>query len=195
MTCIVAIGNMVDVQMGADGIHHNDNDQSLRLKEPKIFIRKFDHVEILIGVSGSTIIQQLIQKEWNPDEELFTDPDDTMSEKMWNIRTHLWGFLHKHEYRRTVCDEVKDLINGEIIFGFEGYVWSMASDGALGQHKTNYHAIGAGDELALGSLYTSAPPEGVAETDNEITERIKIALSAASFHLSSIQGPFTFLKC
>lgn len=193
MTCIVAIGNGGIVQMGADGIRHNDNDQTSRLTEPKIFLRDFGYDKMLIGTSGSHFMNQLIKREWHPRREIFDDrPAD---EVMWDVRKDIWVFLNDDAHRNVICDQTTNQIQGVILVGFRGQVYTIDSDGALCEYTNNYHAIGAGDEYALGSLYTSAPPVGVAETTDEVTQRLVTALNSTSFHLSSIQGPYTFLKC
>jgi len=193
MTCIVAIGNGENVWMGGDGVRHNDNDQTSRLTEPKIFIRDYGHDKILIGASGSHLMQQLLQREWGPPPEMF---DDRLArDVMWEVRKDLWEFLHQEKHRSVICDQTTNQIQGVIIVGFRGQVWSIDSDGALCEYKVNYHAVGAGDEYALGSLHTSDDFAFLRNERGGEMRRIESALKAASFHLSSIQGPYTYLEC
>jgi hypothetical protein len=72
---------------------------------------------------------------------------------------------------------------GTFIVGYHGKLYEIMSDFQVGIPAANYCAIGCGQDLCLGSLY-STEGKGTPE------ERIKTALQAAEQYSAGVRGPF-----
>lgn len=71
---------------------------------------------------------------------------------------------------------------GDFLVGFKGRLFCISSDYQVGESRSEFHAIGCGAQIALGSLFstTGKPPE----------ERIMICLKAAQSFNAGVREPF-----
>jgi len=68
-----------------------------------------------------------------------------------------------------------------------GRIFSMDSDFHIGEADVQYMAEGAGQELALGSLYSTAQVKTP-------RKRVRMALEAAAKFNMSVRPPFTIIE-
>lgn len=79
---------------------------------------------------------------------------------------------------------------GTFLCGYRGKLYSIEDDYQVGRSVQPYHAVGCGDQIALGAMYASF--EILAEADPEY--RMDIALEAAEQNSAGVRGPFTILR-
>ena len=68
-----------------------------------------------------------------------------------------------------------------------GRIFTMDSDFHIGESDVPYTAEGSGQELALGSLFSTT-------TVKTSRKRVRIALDAAAKFNMAVQGPFTIIE-
>lgn len=176
MTCIAAIAQDGFVWMGSDSCGSNNRLNIVRA-DPKVFIKG----EFIIGYTSSFRMGQLLQHCFNPPKQYMDQSD--------------------HEFMVTkFIDAVREtfknggyakISNGEesggtFLVGYKGVLYEIDDDFQVGIPAAQYAAIGSGDTVALGSLYTSvgAEPE----------KRIHKALEASEFLTPYVRSPFVILK-
>lgn len=76
---------------------------------------------------------------------------------------------------------------GDFLLGIAGRLYSIGSDFQFGRAADGYAACGAGDELALGSLHTTA------QYDMSPRIRAEHALEAAAALSGAVAAPFVFI--
>jgi hypothetical protein len=79
---------------------------------------------------------------------------------------------------------------GQMLVGFRGCLFQIESDFQVGWNACGYDAVGAGAEIALGSLATTA----ITGSTTAPSDRLKIALLAAEEHNIGVRQPFTILR-
>lgn len=71
---------------------------------------------------------------------------------------------------------------GTFLVGVKGVLFTVESDFQVGLNHDGYDAVGCGQDLALGSLFTTVGVKPKA--------RVKAALMAAAHHSAGVAGPF-----
>ena len=174
MTCICAIAEEGKTWIGADSAGANSS-QIFTRKDPKLF-RKGN---MLIGFTSSYRMGQLLRyslilpKHYegvSVEEYLHTVFIDEVRETLSK-----GGFLRKDR---------EEEIGGVFIVGYKGRLFTVESDFQIGETVCGYHAVGCGDSVALGSLYST---NGAGLSSEK---RIKIALEAAQEFCLGVRGPF-----
>ena len=77
---------------------------------------------------------------------------------------------------------------GTFLVGWRGKLYVIDNDMQVAELATPFAACGCGEDLVLGSLYTTEQFEIKPE------ERINIALSAAESFSAGVRGPFTVVS-
>lgn len=77
-------------------------------------------------------------------------------------------------------------LGGSFLVGVAGQLFMVASDYQVARTICGYNAVGCGDDLALGSLHTTA------QYDIEPQTRAQLALEAAADHSGGVAGPFVY---
>jgi len=72
---------------------------------------------------------------------------------------------------------------GFFLVGYKGCLFEIQCDFQVAELSSDYHAVGCGDGLALGSMYST---KGVLEP----LERLHIGLRAAAEYSGGVTGPF-----
>lgn len=75
---------------------------------------------------------------------------------------------------------------GEFLVGYKGNLYCIYGDFQVGLNADRYAACGCGDDLALGSLFTTK------DLNMTPKEKLTAALEAASHHSAGVSGPYTF---
>jgi ATP-dependent protease HslVU (ClpYQ) peptidase subunit len=176
MTCIAGLVDDGKVFIGADSAGTVGYDLTLRA-DAKFFVNG----ECLIGFTSSYRMGQLLRYAFAPpsphegqDQERFMVVDFVDA-----VRACLkaGGFAAKDKEQESA---------GTFMVGFRGALYVVHGDYQVARPADNYTAIGAGDDFALGSLYS---------TDGQpAQERVKQALTAAAHHSAVVRAPFIVLS-
>jgi hypothetical protein len=75
---------------------------------------------------------------------------------------------------------------GTFLVGHKGRLFTIDSDFQVGEQVEDYAAVGCGDDIALGSMYSTI--------GKPVEERIRTALQAAEAFSTGVRGPFNILK-
>lgn len=174
MTAIVAISHEGKVWMGADSAGSAGHSLSYR-RDAKVFINE----EFIIGFTSSFRMGQLLQYDFSP---------PIPSRGVSGMRFMVSGFipcvkncLSSGGYLKTENGEDS---GGCFLVGYRGDIYCIQSDFQVALSHFPYAAIGCGEDIALGSLYST---QGLVEN---VTDRITTALAAAESFSTSVTAPF-----
>ena len=187
MTCIVALIHENKVLLGGDAAASDDKSGLIfQRTDPKVFkVGQFG-----IGFVDSFRMGQILQYNWTPP-----------------IYKPTAGYRNLDKFMRTrfvesIKDAFKEQGYGNFSPGTEdgdlggifiitvqgaGRIFTMDSDFHIGEADVQYMAEGAGQELALGSLFST----GSIKTPRK---RVRMALDAAAKFNMSVRPPFTIIE-
>ena len=187
MTCIVALIHENKVLLGGDAAASDDKSGLIfQRTDPKVFkVGQFG-----IGFVDSFRMGQILQYDWTPP-----------------VYKPTAGFRNLDKFIRTkfvesIKDSFKEHGYGNFGSGTEdgdeggifliavqgaGRIFTMDSDFHIGEADVQYMAEGAGQELALGSLFST----GLIKTPRK---RVRMALDAAAKFNMSVRPPFTIIE-
>lgn len=175
MTCIVGIVDDGKVMLGGDSAGVAYMDLTSRA-DAKVFANG----DFVFGFTSSFRMGQLLRYALAPPKR---HPDkDVMAfmvgEFVDAVRACLkaGGFSKKDSEVET---------GGNFLVGYAGRLFNIGIDYQVAEAMCGYDACGCGDNIALGSLYTSAGMPAA--------ERLKQALAAAEQHSAGVRGPFNFV--
>jgi len=168
------------VWMGADSAGTTEDGNQFILKTPKIH----KEGEFLIGIAGHNRGMQLLQTEI----DLSGITEKAVGISNWDILQVIAESLREcfvdHGY--VYVKDGREL--GDVfLIGFHGQLYEIQAEFDVLQMASTYHAIGAGDMVALGALHALASVEldGVGPEDH-----IAIALKAASKYRADVRSPY-----
>lgn len=173
MTCIVGLVDQDKVIIGGDSAATVGTSISL-WSDPKVF--KIG--DFIFGCEGSFRMIQLMKYKFIPPKSkprdifkyLCTDfPDEIMR----LIKEGSFGDLGKF---------------GSFLVGYKNRLFEFDYDLQVGENINCMASIGAGADIALGSLYTS---KGSGLTANQ---RVLKALEASAFYCTSVEKPFRLVN-
>jgi ATP-dependent protease HslVU (ClpYQ) peptidase subunit len=185
MTCIVAVKHNKEIYMGGDSLGSDTSFHKTVRNDPKVFING----EMLFGFTTSFRMGQILEYVMEAPERPEGISDMKYLVSHW-IPTLIECFSdngYRGDVEATDHDETK--LGGEFLLGYRGTLYQIESDFQVGIPKDQYAAAGCGQDLALGSVYTS---KLCGVTDPE--EIIKNALSAAEKFSAGVQRPFLILS-
>jgi hypothetical protein len=187
MTCIVALIHENKVLLGGDAAASDDKSGLIfQRTDPKVFkVGQFG-----IGFVDSFRMGQILQYAWTPP-----------------VYKPTAGYRNLDKFIRTkfvesIKDAFKEQGYGNFGSGTEegdeggifliavqgvGRIFTMDSDFHIGEADVQYMAEGAGQELALGSLFST----GLIKTPRK---RVRMALEAAAKFNMSVRPPFTIIE-
>ncbi|TDG02108.1 hypothetical protein E1N52_41530 [Paraburkholderia guartelaensis] len=174
MTCIVALTDGRKVCMGADSAGANGWSMSTRA-DPKIYrVGPF-----LIGFTSSFRMGQLLGHNLTvaprPEgTDVLVFMCTTFVEAVRACFTR-GGFARKDSERESA---------GTFLVGYEGRIFRIGDDYQVGENAVNFDACGSGEQVALGSLHTTAGMPMRPEI------RLERALAAAAEFSMGVRGPF-----
>lgn len=184
MTVIVGIPRNGKVWIGADSA--GSSGTILRtLSYKKVFIKQNeDGISFAFGCAGSFRMMQILQYDFQIPR--FKNQEGIEPFFIKEFMPAFQSVLEKHHWLKKVNHQ-DELSNSQCLVGVNGQLFGIASDYHLIIPGDKYFAIGCADDVALGSLYTSAD-----ETDVE--KRISIALRAAEHFSGGVRGPFHIIS-
>lgn len=170
MTCIVGVEHAGRVYIGGDSA--GVAGMSLRVRTDTKVFRNGPYV---MGFTTSFRMGQLLHHAFDA-PEVTGDLDKFMVTTFVDaVRKCLkdGGWLSKDKDREE---------GGTFLVGVAGTLFAVHGDFQVGRNADGYHAVGCGDDLALGSLHST---RGLAPR-----WRLTAALEAAAHHSSGVAGPF-----
>lgn len=177
MTCIVAIKTKDKVYFGCDSMSSGHNLKHCLSKRSCKLIR---HKNIVYGSTGYTA--QLNWLRCSPDlSKLEYEGEDPIE----FATTQVAPLVDAATTRVQISKDSRKQWWGTLLVGFGPHLFEIdCFYGSIEQGE--YAACGSGEELALGSLYST--------TKQKPNVRLKLALSAAAHHCTTVGGPFYFLN-
>lgn len=177
MTCIAAVKDKTGIWMGGDacaGAASNWLNQTREDKKVAI-VGKF-----LIGYTTSFRMGQLLH---------YSLPKITHPRDMNNMKFMVTKFIPivRELFIEGGFNNISEGENsaGQFLVGYRGDLFGVDYGFDIGISVNNYDAVGAGAQIALGSLFSTK--------NKSPQERIKMSLEAASEHSMGVRPPFTIL--
>jgi ATP-dependent protease HslVU (ClpYQ) peptidase subunit len=183
MTCIAALIDGKKVIMGGDSAGVAGLSLSVR-KDRKVFKRK-DHGGTiwLFGFTSSFRMGELIQFNLRL-PAVKADEKDLYKFMVTKFIPALRSCLKKGGWAKKDKEQEK---SGFFLVGLKGRIFHIQSDYQVAESIDPYYAVGCGDDLALGSLYTS-------QNEPNPKKRIQLALEAAQKFSAGVREPFVIIS-
>jgi hypothetical protein len=182
MTCIVGYVDQKRgcVFLGGDSAGTGETNQQVLFVDPKVF-RVGD---FLFGCTGAVRMMQLLHYslELPPCPETVDLERYLATDFITAIRTCFrdGGYAQKKDEQEH---------GGTFLVGVRGRLFCVEDNYQIWETQSVYHAVGNGDDLALGVLYALQQMEALSPE-----QRIRLALEAAAFHNATVRPPF-LLEC
>lgn len=174
MTCVVTLRHEGRIYMGCDSAGVGGYSRANRL-DPKIY-RVGD---MLIGFTTSFRMGQLLGYSLTlPRHHADVSMETYMATAFITavrdcLKAGGWAEKEKEQER-----------GGTFLVAYKARIFSVFSDYQVGENAEPYAAVGCGEDLALGSLYTSA------SSAYSPRERVELALRAAAAFSAGVHPPF-----
>lgn len=176
MTCIVGLVDGDRVHIGGDSAGVGGYALTVRADR-----KVFRNGDFIMGFTTSFRMGQLLQHAFTPPKR---HPDTDIEKFMVTefvdaVRRCLkdGGFAARH-------DEVEAA--GTFLVGYAGRLFRIDSDYQVGEASDGFDAVGCGEQIAQGSLFSTA--------GHKPLDRLKTALAAAERFNAGVRGPFHFVK-
>lgn len=176
MTCIVAITDGTVVTMGADSAGISGYSLVLR-KDPKIY----KVGEFLFGFTDSYRMGQLLGYKFTPPENLCSTIEEYMCTTFIDALRMVLGVGGY----TTINNNSESA--GTFLVGYRGRIFKICSDFQVEENVLPYNACGCGQDIALGSLYSSSDLL-------MMHGRVTIALEAAQALSAGVRAPFIICR-
>jgi hypothetical protein len=188
MTCIVALIHDNKVLLGGDAAASDDKSGLIFSRvDPKVFrVGQFG-----IGFVDSFRMGQILQYNWIPPiykpTAGFKNLDKFMRTKF--IESIKESFK-EHGYGNQTAGSTEDGDEGGVFLiavQNAGRIFTMDSDFHIGEADVQYMAEGAGQDLALGSLFSTS-------SIKTPRKRVRMALESAAKFNMTVRPPFTIIE-
>lgn len=178
MTCIVAVEHNGVIYMGGDSA--GVGGLSLTVRDDK---KVFKNGEMVFGFTSSFRMGQLLEFKLDLPyhKPKISDYKYMVTEFIDAVRS----CLKDGGYARNTSGEES---GGTFLVGYRGTVYRIDGDFQVGMPTDPYSAVGCGDDLALGSLYSTR----ARETDP--MQRVMEALEAAERFSAGVRRPFNIVS-
>ncbi len=177
MTCIVGLVDKGNIYMGGDSAGVGGLSISIRSDE-KVFVNG----PFIMGFTTSFRMGQILRYKFVAPKQT-TDEDD-MAYMVTTFIDAVRKCFGENGFGKT--PEKDHNKGGNFLVGYNGTLYSIHDDFQVGKVALQYDACGCGEDIALGSLYSTA--------DKKPEERVKLALEAASKFSAGVAPPFVLLK-
>lgn len=182
MTCIVGIKYKNKVFIGGDSAAVDGYSVNAR-RDKKVF----RNGKFLIGFSGSFRMGQIMRFHFTPPKHNPSKSDyeymcvDFVKKMQKTFESNGFDGQNKRSEKET-C--------GQMLIGYNSELYEIGEDYQVGIVYDNFNAIGAGYDLALGSLYTTNALEANGLVISP-EEKIQYALDASSKYNGGVLPPYT----
>ena len=174
MTCIAAIAHKGKVWMCGDSA---GSDASLSIQtrtDPKVF----EKGEFLIGIAGSFRMGNLLRFKFHPPAPVEGEEEFEFICTSFLDAVRLCFIENGYAQKENNVE----VIDGLFLVGWRGCIYCIYEDYQVATVADDYAAIGSGQDIALGSLYST---KGKTPQD-----RLRNALEASAKYNAGVRGPF-----
>jgi ATP-dependent protease HslVU (ClpYQ) peptidase subunit len=179
MTCIAGIVYEGKVYIGGDSAGVAGYSITVRADE-----KVFKKGEFVMGFTSSFRMGQLLRYKLNIP---FHKPNiDTYEYMVTEFVEAVRQCLKDGGYSRT---NNREEFGGTFLIGYKGELFTIDVDFQVGKSLNSYNAIGCGEDIAKGSMFTSCRL-----VDCGPDEIIREALRAAEEFNAGVRGPFTIIN-
>lgn len=179
MTCIVGFANDKIMLMGGDSAGVDKLDVVVR-NDPKVFpLRQEGGPDVLVGFTSSFRMGQILMGLKVPRDRARGDPFCFMMARFVPAVRALFareGFLMKENDREW---------GGKFLVGYRGKLFLIGIDFQVCDPADQYHAIGCGDNFALGAMDACFAKQGA-----DPAESLMTAMKIAEKRSGGVRGPF-----
>jgi ATP-dependent protease HslVU (ClpYQ) peptidase subunit len=188
MTCIVALIDGNKVYMGGDAAASDEKSGMIvQRTDPKVFkVGQFG-----IGFTDSFRMGQILQYGWKPPVYTPTKNNSNLDKFMkTKFVDSVKEAFQQNGYGKFGNNAPDDGDEGGVFLiavAGTGRVFTMECDFHIGECDVMYMAEGSGQQVALGSLFTSS-------NIKTPRKRVRMALEAAAKFIMSVRGPFTIIE-
>jgi len=176
MTCIVGSIDGESVYMGADSAGVGGY-YIQRQANSKVFING----DFIMGFTSSFRMGQILQYSFSP--PAMKENQDLFAYMATDFIDGVRDCLKSGGYASINNNEET---GGTFLVGYKGRLFTIFDDFQVSEQLENYAAVGCGQDIALGSMYSTK--------GQPIEDRIRIALEAAEEYSAGVRGPFNILK-
>jgi ATP-dependent protease HslVU (ClpYQ) peptidase subunit len=181
MTCVVGLIEKGVIYMGADSLASDViGTHVVNRADEKVFING----RCIIGFCGSYRVGQLLRHAFTVPEQ--PQRHDDMAFMVVEFVDALRA-LQKEKGSMKKEDEV-ETHPADILVGYRGNLYVVEDDFNVGRPLNNFYAVGAGGQIAFGSLYAT---QGLVKDPRK---RVLMALEAATTYNAACRGPYTVLE-
>lgn len=191
MTCIVALTDGTNIMMGADSVGVGPYHSQQRRRDPKIFVAGDSY---LMGFTSSFRMGQILMYAEFPEPPATPNPASGFRFMVQTFVPAVRRILAEGGYTKSIVlsrptgqQETHEHQGGTFIVGFQGLLFEVRDDFAVGMVEESYCAVGASWQPALGALYATEALE-VSQA-----QRVVLALEAAANHTGACRTPFRVL--
>jgi hypothetical protein len=177
MTCIVGIAEKGKIYLGGDAITVSGHYDKTISRAPKVFIRG----PMVFGACHSIRMRNLLQ--YRLDIPIYRG-DDLMT---YLVNDFIDAVRDCFKRGGLAQEEKGREEGGKFLLGFQGQLFCVELEYDILVPSTPYYAIGCGDNIAFGSLYSTE------QLNMDPMRRLELALHAAERHNTDVSGPFTFV--
>jgi len=163
---------------GGDSIAIEGSDYNIR-KDSKVFVKD----DIAFGFVGSFRIGQILRS-------IFKIPKQKDKQSDYDYLCSIFidsltKCLKSKGFDFGDKNELNDL---EFLIGYKGKIYHIMCDFQVAEYSTDYMAIGAGRNFALGNLYATS------NSEYSVEDRVRLALECATEFCSAVKPPFKIIK-
>lgn len=179
MTCIIGLIDKDDnIFMGADSAGVSGTSLQIRADE-KVFINE----GYIMGFTSSFRMGQLLRYDFMP-PKFYGDTD------LYNFMVTTFIDKVRKCLKKGGFAQEKDKVEkgGTFLVGYRGRLFIIDKDYQVGEMIDKFASVGCGEDIALGSLYSTKNSPFKSE------ERIKLALESAEHFNTAVRRPFIILK-
>jgi hypothetical protein len=182
MTCIVGLKHNNKIYIGGDSLGINDKYQKTIRLDEKVFIKN----DMIFGFTHSFRMGQIIRYAFDIPQRMVSLTD--MDYLVGHFIPALMQAYEEHGFLKKADDSESE--GGTFILGYNGTLYCIEDDFQVGIPKLPYIAVGAGEDVAMGSMFTTG------KLDKKVTpeKRISLALDAATEHSAAVSPPYVILS-
>lgn len=179
MSCVVAYdsGNGT-LYFGGDSIGIDGNSYTIR-KDPKVFVKD----GVAFGFVGSFRVGQIIRSVFKIPKKR-----DEQSDYDYLCSTFIDSLVKCLKSKGFDSGDKNEISDLEFLIGYNGKIYHIMCDFQVAIHTTDYMAIGAGRDFALGYLWASR------DAGFSVEDKVRISLECATSFCSSVKPPFEIIK-
>ena len=179
MTCIVGIADGGAVWIGGDSAGVDERFNLVIRSDPKVFRVG----EIVMGFTTSFRMGQLLRYRLKAPE---IPPEMDVAEYMATVFIDaVRECLKDGGFAEKTADRER---GGTFLVGIRGRLFKIEDDYQVGESVRGFEACGGGDQVALGSLFTTR------SIGDDVRRRITTALESAAAMTAVVQGPFVIVS-